>query len=154
LGLIPQLAERAGNDRRSGGSITALYTVLADGGDLDDPVVDATRAIVDGHIVLVRSLAEAGVYPAIDIGRSLSRTMTDTVDEAHRAAAMRFRQLWSAHEENRDLILMGAYAPGSDPLLDEAVARQAEMRDFIAQRESLLVPYAESRAALIEGFGR
>lgn len=153
LGLIPQLVERSGNDRRSGGSITALYTVLADGGDLDDPVVDAARAIADGHIILARSLAEAGVYPAIDIGRSLSRTMPDTVDEAHRAAALHFRRLWAAYEENRDLILMGAYAPGSDPLLDEAVARQGEMRDFIIQRENMLLPYADSRAALIEGFG-
>lgn len=153
LGLIPQLAERAGNDRRSGGSITAIYTVLADGGDLDDPVVDATRAIVDGHIILSRSLAEAGVYPAIDIGRSLSRTMADTVDPAHRSAARHFRRLWSVHEENRDLILMGAYAPGSDPLLDDAIARQADMRAFIAQQEDDLVSLADSRTALIEGFG-
>lgn len=153
LGLIPQLVERAGNDRRSGGSITAIYTVLADGGDLDDPVVDSARAIVDGHIVLSRSLAEAGVYPAVDIGRSLSRTMADTVDPEHRSAAMRFRQLWSAYEENRDLILMGAYAPGSDPLLDEAVARQSEMRGFVAQPEKSLVSYADSREALIESHG-
>ncbi|HMS19823.1 FliI/YscN family ATPase [uncultured Sphingorhabdus sp.] len=153
LGLIPQLVERAGNDRRSGGSITAIYTVLADGGDLEDPVVDAARAIVDGHIILSRSLAEAGVYPAIDIGRSLSRTMADIVDAEHRSAAQRFRQLWSVYEENRDLILMGAYTPGSDPLLDEAVARQSEMRSFITQREDALVPYSESRTALIEGFG-
>ena len=153
LGLIPQLVERAGNDRKSGGSITAIYTVLADGGDIDDPVVDAARAIVDWHIILSRTLAEAGVYPAIDIGRSLSRTMADTVDTAHRSAAQRFRQLWSTYEENRDLILMGAYAQGSDPLLDEAVARQAEMRGFIAQREDVLVPYSDSRTALIEDFG-
>lgn len=154
LGLIPQLVERAGNDRNSGGSITAIYTVLADGGDLDDPVVDAARAIVDGHIILSRSLAESGVYPAIDIGRSLSRTMADTTDDDQRSAAQHFRQLWSVHEENRDLILMGAYAPGSDPLLDEAVARQGEMRDFIAQAATELVPYADSRTALIDGFGR
>jgi flagellum-specific ATP synthase len=153
LSLIPRLAERAGCDRSSGGSITALYTVLADGGDLDDPVVDAARAIVDGHIILSRSLAEAGVYPAIDVARSLSRTMADTVDAGQREAAMQFRRLWSVHEENRDLILMGAYAPGSDALLDEAVARQAEMRGFISQREDALVPFAASRDALVEGFG-
>ena len=109
--------------------------------------------LVDSLIILSRSLAEAGVYPAIDIGRSLSRTMADTVDAEHRLAAQRFRQLWSTYEENRDLILMGAYAPGSDPLLDEAVARQSEMRSFIAQREDALVLYSDSRAALIEGFG-
>jgi flagellum-specific ATP synthase len=79
--------------------------------------------------------------------------MADTVDTAHRSAAQRFRQLWSTYEENRDLILMGAYAQGSDPLLDEAVARQAEMRGFIAQREDVLVPYSDSRTALIEDFG-
>jgi len=152
LGLIPQLVERAGNDRCTGGSITALYTVLADGGDLEDPVVDAARAIVDGHIILSRNLAEAGVYPAIDIGRSLSRTMADTVDDRHRRAAMRFRRLWSSYEENRDLLLMGAYAAGSDPLLDEAVERQAEMRAFISQGVEELVAYGDSRAALIEGF--
>jgi flagellum-specific ATP synthase len=154
LSLIPRLAERAGCDRSNGGSITALYTVLADGGDLDDPVVDAARAIVDGHIILSRSLAEAGIYPAIDIGRSLSRTMADTVDSAQREAAMQFRRLWSVHEENRDLILMGAYAAGSDALLDEAVSRQAEMRGFIAQAEDMLTPFEESREALIEGFGQ
>ncbi|MFN3748571.1 MAG: FliI/YscN family ATPase [Sphingorhabdus sp.] len=152
LGLIPQIVERAGNDRDSGGSITAIYTVLADGGDLDDPVVDATRAIVDGHIILSRSMAEAGVYPAIDVGRSLSRTMAETVDAEHQAAARRFRQLWSIHEENRDLILMGAYVNGNDALLDEAIARNAEMRDFVAQPAGKLVGYAECRAALIDGF--
>jgi flagellum-specific ATP synthase len=154
LSLIPRLAERAGCDRSSGGSITALYTVLADGGDLDDPVVDAARAIVDGHIILSRSLAEAGVYPAIDVGRSLSRTMADTVDATQREAAMQFRRLWSVHEENRDLILMGAYAPGSDALLDEAVARQGEMRGFISQREDMIAPFPASREALVAGFGQ
>jgi flagellum-specific ATP synthase len=95
LGLIPRLVERAGIDRASGGSITALYTVLADGGDTEDPVVDAARAIVDGHIILSRALAEGGLFPAIDIARSLSRTMADSVDAEQLAAAMRFRQLWA-----------------------------------------------------------
>lgn len=152
LALIPQLVERAGGDRMSGGSITALYTVLADGGDLDDPVVDAARAIVDGHLVLSRQLAEAGVYPAIDVGRSLSRTMPDLVDKAQFEAARRYRQLWSVHAENRDLILMGAYAPGSDALLDEAVARHGEMRDFIAQQADARIGFEASRQALVEAF--
>ena len=152
LSLIPRLVERAGCNRSSGGSITALYTVLADGGDLDDPIVDAARAIVDGHIILSRSLAEAGVYPAVDIGRSLSRTMADTADADHLSAARHFRRLWSTYEENRDLVLMGAYAPGNDSLLDEAVSRHGELRDFITQSERELTDYAASRQDLIERF--
>ncbi len=127
--------------------------MLADGGDLDDPIVDAARAIVDGHIILSRNLAEAGIYPAIDPARSLSRTMNDCTDPAHQAAAGQFRRLWSAHEENRDLILMGAYAPGNDPLLDEAVVRQTEMRAFLCQPQGVSISYNEGRAALIAGFG-
>jgi flagellum-specific ATP synthase len=153
LSIIPRLVERAGGDRKNRGSITALYTVLADGGDLDDPIVDAARAIVDGHIILSRNLAEAGIYPAIDPARSLSRTMNDCTDPAHQAAASQFRRLWSAHEENRDLILMGAYAPGNDPLLDEAVVRQTEMRAFLCQPQGVSISYNEGRAALITGFG-
>jgi flagellum-specific ATP synthase len=154
LGLIPRLVERAGIDRTSGGSITALYTVLADGGDTEDPVVDAARAIVDGHIILSRALAEGGLFPAIDVARSLSRTMADSVDTDQLAAAMRFRSIWSAYEENRDLMLIGAYAPGNDALLDEAIARHAELTSFVAQRPDALVNLAHSRAALIEGFGQ
>jgi flagellum-specific ATP synthase len=153
LGLIPGLVERAGVDRISGGSITALYTVLADGGDMDDPVVDAARAIVDGHIILSRSLAEKGVYPAIDIARSLSRTMIDVVDDAQIAAAAHLRQLWSSYEENRDLILMGAYAAGNDAVLDEAITRRDEILRFVAQAVDETVALEQSRALLIEGFG-
>ncbi len=153
LGLIPGLVERAGVDVASGGSITALYTVLADGGDLDDPIVDAARAIADGHIVLSRQLAEQGVYPAIDIARSLSRVMPDVTEPGHVAAARRFRQLWSRYEENADLILMGAYQAGSDPLLDEAVARREEMLDFVRQAATGQVEPSLARALLIESFG-
>ena len=153
LGLIPRLVERAGVDRDSGGSITAIYTVLADGGDVDDPVVDSARAIVDGHIVLSRSLAEQGIYPAIDIAKSLSRTMPDVIDVDHLRAAARFRQLWSVYEENRDLLLMGAYAPGNDASLDEAIARRGAMIDFARQSSHETIDYAASRRALIEGFG-
>src|SRR3546814_3720978 len=96
LGLIPRLVERAGADSRTGGSITALYTVLADGDDTDDPFVDAARAIVDGHIILSRSLAEQGVYPAIDIGRSLIRVMAVIISPDHAGAAAAVRRLWSA----------------------------------------------------------
>lgn len=152
LGLIPRLVERAGVDRDTGGSITALYTVLADGGDTDDPVVDSARAIVDGHIVLSRTLAEQGIYPAIDIAKSLSRTMPDVIDDAHGAAAARYRQLWSVYEENRDLLLMGAYAPGNDAVLDEAIARRSDMIGFARQHARETIDFAASRAALIEGF--
>jgi flagellum-specific ATP synthase len=154
LALIPQLVERAGVDKPSGGSITAIYTVLADGGDLDDPVVDAARAIVDGHIILSRSMAENGIFPAIDIGRSLSRLMPDIVDAAHLAAASRFRRLWSSYEESRDLIMMGAYASGSDPILDEAIARHRDMIDFITQPVGQVADFDQSRNELIQEFGQ
>jgi flagellum-specific ATP synthase len=148
LGLIPKLVERAGADATTGGSITALYTVLADGDDNQDPIVDAARAIVDGHIILSRALAEQGVYPAIDIGRSLSRVMTDIVSPEHAAAAAALRRLWSAFEENRDLILMGAYAPGNDPLIDEAIVRRPELLDFLTQAPGERASFADSVAAL------
>jgi len=153
LGLVPRLVERAGADSRSGGSITAVYTVLADGGDTDDPVVDAARAIADGHILLSRSLAEQTVFPAIDVARSLSRTMPDVTAPEHVAAAARFRRLWSAYEENRDLLLMGAYAPGNDATLDEAIVRREEMLDFLRQTPTGRVTLEESRNALAKGFG-
>lgn len=153
LSMIPRLIERAGADAHSGGSITALYTVLADGDDGDDPIVDTARAIVDGHIILSRALSEQGVFPAIDVGRSLSRVMADIVDDDHAAAAATLRQLWSVYEENRDLILMGAYKPGSDPVIDEAIARYREILDFLKQRPKDRVDLAHASAELIERFG-
>lgn len=150
LALIPKLVERAGRDRASGGSITAIYTVLADGDDSDDPVVDTARAIVDGHILLSRGLAEQGVFPAIDIGRSLSRVMNDIVDERHRGDAALLRSLWSAYESNRDLILMGAYAHGSDPLVDAAIRHRAALLGFIGQGQHDYVTLADSIAALAD----
>jgi flagellum-specific ATP synthase len=152
LGIVPRLVERAGADTKTGGSITALYTVLADGGDTDDPIVDAARAIVDGHIILARNLAEQGVYPAIDLGKSLSRTMVDVVDSDQALAARNFRRLWSVYEENRDLLLMGAYAPGNDPVLDTAIARREEMLDFIRQEAGHRITLSDSRNLLVEGF--
>lgn len=153
LGLIPRIVERAGADSRTGGSITALYTVLADGDDTDDPIVDAARAIVDGHIILSRSIAEQGVYPAIDVGRSLSRVMADIVAPEHAAGALGLRRLWSAFEENRDLILMGAYSAGTDPVIDEAIARRPEILAFLKQSATERVGLDESVAALVEAFG-
>jgi flagellum-specific ATP synthase len=153
LGLIPRLVERAGADRCTGGSITAAYTVLADGGDFDDPVVDAARAIADGHIVLSRALSEQGIYPAIDVARSLSRVMADVIDPEHASAARQFRRLWSLYDENRDLILMGAYAAGNDPLLDDAIARRRAMLGFLSQAPGERVDLESSRNALIESMG-
>ncbi len=150
LGLIPRLVERAGNDESSGGSITAIYTVLADGDDTDDPIVDAARAIVDGHIVLSRSLAEQSVYPAIDIGKSLSRVMSDVAEPDHVFAAREVRRLWSAYESNRDLILMGAYAPATDADIDEAIAKRAAVLAFLSQEASQCVSFEQSRVDLAE----
>jgi flagellum-specific ATP synthase len=148
LGLIPRLVERAGADSLTGGSITAFYTVLADGDDNADPIVDAARAIADGHIVLSRALAEQGVYPAIDVGRSLSRVMSDIVEPDHAAAAAGLRRLWSAYEENRDLILMGAYAAGNDQMIDEAIIRRPELLDFLTQAPAEQAGFGDSVAAL------
>jgi flagellum-specific ATP synthase len=137
LAFIPKLCERAGVDSRSGGSITAIYTVLADGDDNDDPIVDTARAIVDGHFVLSRQLSEQGIFPAIDIGKSLSRVMSDVVDADHLRAATIYRRLWAAYEENRDLILMGAYRPGNDPIIDEAVERRQDVKSTMTIDESV-----------------
>ncbi len=153
LALIPKLVERAGNDRESGGSITALYTVLADGDDLDDPIVDGARAIVDGHIILSRSMAEQGIFPAIDIGKSLSRVATDIISDEHRRAMANFRRIWSAYEENRDLLLMGAYREGTDANIDEAVARRPDLLDFIRQAPHDRVDLDASVDELMQGFG-
>jgi flagellum-specific ATP synthase len=153
LGMIPRLIERAGADARTGGSITALYTVLADGDDGDDPIVDTARAIVDGHIILSRTLSEQGIFPAIDVGRSLSRVMADIVDEEHGDAAASLRRLWSVYEENRDLILMGAYKAGSDATIDQAIARHREILDFLKQKPKDRIDLAHSSAELIESFG-
>jgi flagellum-specific ATP synthase len=133
LAIIPSLIERAGGDRRSGGSITAVYTILADGDDMDDPVVDTARSITDGHIVLSRSLAEAGIFPAIDISRSLSRTMNDVVAPEHRVAAQQVRRDWSLAAESRDLVLMGAYRAGADMDVDRALANRSAIIEFVGQ---------------------
>lgn len=144
LSMIPRLIERAGNDSETGGSITAIYTVLADGDDLDDPVVDSARAIADGHIILSRSLAEQGIFPAIDVGKSISRVAVDIIDDHHHAAQTHFRRLWSIFEENRDLVLMGAYQAGSDPNIDEALAQWPVMVEYIKQKPRELINFQQS----------
>jgi flagellum-specific ATP synthase len=135
---LPQLVERSGNGRAAGtegggGSITAFYTVLSEGDDQQDPIADAARGILDGHIVLSRELAEAGHYPAIDIEKSVSRVMTAVASREHLEAARRFRQLHARHRKARDLIQLGAYAPGHDAELDTAVRLHAPMAELLQQ---------------------
>lgn len=130
---LPQLVERAGNGCDGSGSITAFYTVLTEGDDQQDPIADASRAILDGHIVLSRRLAEEGHYPAIDIEASISRAMPHIVSEDHLYGAMRVKQLYSKFQQNQDLISVGAYARGSDPDLDQAIIQMPEIRNFLQQ---------------------
>ncbi len=130
---LPSLVERAGNGKPGGGSITAFYTVLTEGDDQQDPIADSARAILDGHFVLSRALAEQGHYPAIDIEQSISRVMHGISSEAHMAAAIRFKQLYSRYQRSRDLITVGAYAAGSDPQLDQAIAAYPQIEKFLRQ---------------------
>lgn len=130
---LPRLVERSGNGLNGCGSITAFYTVLSEGDDQQDPIADAARAILDGHIVLSRELAEAGHYPAIDIERSASRVMHNVAEAEHIHAARRFRQLWSRYNKARDLIQLGAYAAGHDAELDIAVRSHADMLNLLRQ---------------------
>lgn len=130
---IPQLVERAGNDADGNGSITAFYTVLTEGDDMQDPVADAARAILDGHVVLSRSLADEGHYPAIDIEGSISRAMPNIISPQHLSAAQRLRQLYSRYQQSRDLISVGAYVAGSDSETDTAIERQTAIKKFLQQ---------------------
>ncbi len=130
---LPQLVERAGNAGRDSGSITAFYTVLIEGDDAQDPIGDAARAILDGHIMLSRQLSDAGHYPAIDIESSVSRAMTSLISEQQFDRVRRFKQLYSRYQRSRDLISVGAYASGSDPVLDEAIALYPRMEAFLQQ---------------------
>jgi len=130
---LPQLVERAGNGPTGGGSITAFYTVLAEGDDQQDPIADSARAILDGHIVLSRSLSDAGHYPAIDIEQSISRAMTNLVEAGHLEQVRAFKQLYSRYQRARDLLAVGAYAKGSDLLLDRAIALLPQMDAFLQQ---------------------
>ncbi|MEE4289333.1 MAG: FliI/YscN family ATPase [Erythrobacter sp.] len=148
LAAVTKLVERAGNSARTGGAVTGLYTVLADGDDASDPVVDTARAILDGHVVLSREIAQRGHYPAIDVPASLSRVMDDIAPPAAVAAARRLRSLIAAREENRDLVLMGAYRAGSDPLLDRALAASDAIDAFLRQERADAAGLAESLAAL------
>ncbi|MEE4639853.1 MAG: flagellar protein export ATPase FliI [Wenzhouxiangella sp.] len=140
---LPTLVERAGNGADGGGSITAFYTVLVEGDDANDPIADAARAILDGHIVLSRNLAEAGVYPAIDVERSISRAMAEITGDDHQAQVRRFRQIFATYRQNEDLIAVGAYRRGADPRIDEAIAKYPSLLEFVGQKTSEKVPFGQ-----------
>lgn len=130
---LPQLVERSGNGLNGVGSITAFYTVLSEGDDQQDPIADAARAILDGHIVLSRSLAESGHYPAIDIEQSASRVMHNVVTREHFELARNFRAVYSRYEKGRDLVQLGAYVGGTDKFLDQAIELHEPMMQFLQQ---------------------
>lgn len=132
LTLLPQLMERAGKEEGQG-SITAFFTVLVEGDDMSDPIADQSRSILDGHIVLDRSLTDYGIYPPINILNSASRVMSDVTTPEHRANARKFKRYYSMLKENEVLIRIGAYQKGSDKELDMAIAKKAFMDDFIRQ---------------------
>ncbi|WP_372696089.1 FliI/YscN family ATPase [Immundisolibacter sp.] len=144
---LPALIERAGT-APGGGSITAFYTVLTEGDDPNDPVADSARAILDGHIVLSRDIAESGLYPAIDMEASVSRLMVELAGDGQQQAARRFRQLYSAYRQNRDLVAVGAYQAGADPLLDQALQMQPRLIEFLRQDLRQGADHAASVAAL------
>jgi flagellum-specific ATP synthase len=150
---LPALVERAGNGPEGGGSITAFYTVLAEGDDQQDPIADSARAILDGHIVLSRNLADQGHYPAIDIEQSISRAMHNLVKGQHFDMVRRFKQLFSRYQRSRDLIAVGAYQAGSDPILDQAVAMYPRLEAFLQQRIEECDPYESAVEKLHVLFG-
>jgi flagellum-specific ATP synthase len=149
---LPQLVERAGNGAEGGGSITAFYTVLTEGDDPQDPIADSARAILDGHIVLSRRLAEQGHYPAIDIEASISRAMNHLVSPQHFQQVQRFKHLYAHYQRNHDLISVGAYVQGSDPLLDQAIVLYPHMEHFLKQNMYESEAYASSMDKFSELF--
>jgi flagellum-specific ATP synthase len=149
---LPALVERTGNGPEGGGSITAFYTVLTEGDDQQDPIADSARAILDGHIVLNRSLAEAGHYPAIDIEQSISRAMTALIDDKHLERVRLFKQMLSRYQRNKDLINVGAYSSGRDQLLDRAIALYPRMESFLQQGFREQAPFEPSIAMLNQLF--
>lgn len=151
---LPQLVERAGNGRDEGGSITAFYTVLTEGDDQQDPIADSARAILDGHVVLSRALADQGHYPAIDIEASISRAMTELVSPQQLELVRRFKVLYSRYHRSRDLISVGAYVKGGDPLLDEAIAMYPRLEAFLQQGMRQRVGAEESVVQLAQLFNQ
>ena len=154
ISLIPNLIERTGTSTDNSGSITSIYTILADGDDTTtDPVVDTARAILDGHIVLSRDLAQQGIYPAIEVNQSISRLMTDIVSQSQQKNAQTLRKYLSKYYENRDLVLMGGYVQGQDPDLDQALALWPEILKFLHQDENEVCDYDTSHNQLSQLLG-
>jgi flagellum-specific ATP synthase len=145
---LPSLVERAGNSDNGAGSITAFYTVLTEGDDTNDPIADASRAILDGHVHLSRSLAEAGHFPAIDMEASVSRLMVEVVPESHQDMAREFRRINSTYQQNLDLINVGAYQPGSNPAVDLSIDMRESMLEFLQQGLQESVNFETSTLAL------
>ena len=147
---LPALVERAGNGAHGRGSITAFYTVLTEGDDPQDPIADAARAILDGHILLSRKVADAGLYPAIDVESSVSRVVQDIADDTWRGRIRQLKQLVAAHSANRDLIAIGAYQRGSDPTTDQALALWPQITGFLGQDVHQAASLEDSQQALAD----
>jgi len=146
--MLPRLLERTGCSETS--SITAIYTVLVEGDDMNEPISDTVRGILDGHVILSRKLAAAGHYPAIDVLNSISRVMVEVVSREHNAAAIQMRNLIASFEEARDLINIGAYKRGSNPKVDAAIDRIEAINDFLTQGMDETSDFDETVARLIE----
>jgi flagellum-specific ATP synthase len=145
---LPQLVERAGNGSEDVGSITAFYTVLVEGDDQQDPIADSARAILDGHIVLSRALADQGHYPAIDIEASVSRVLPSLVSPQQLELVRRFKSLYARYQRSRDLISVGAYSSGNDPALDQAIQMHPQLERFLQQGMRECQPHAGSISQL------
>jgi flagellum-specific ATP synthase len=145
---LPQLVERSGNGLHGVGSITAFYTVLTEGDDQQDPIADAARAILDGHIVLSRALAESGHYPAIDVLQSASRVMHNVVSREHFELARRLRAVVARYDKGRDLVQIGAYVSGSDQAMDQAIALQPAINAFLQQHMQESASLVDSMASM------
>ncbi len=151
ISLIPALIERTGVGVNSKGSITSIYTILADGDDtVSDPIVDNARAILDGHIILSRKLAQQGIYPAIDVGNSISRIMIDLVPPEHVENAQKLRKLISVYQENQDLLLMGGYVQGQDNDLDQAVQKWPDIVKFLHQDQHAKFSFSDANKIMSE----
>jgi flagellum-specific ATP synthase len=151
---LPQLVERAGNGAQGEGSITAVYTVLTEGDDLQDPIADAARAILDGHIVLSRAIAQEGQYPAIDVEASVSRVMSAITDSRQQTLAMQFKRLMARYRKNQDLINLNAYKVGTDKITDMAIKKREAMRLFLVQPvdvQATFIDAGESLAGVLAG---
>ena len=143
---LPRLLERSGNFKK--GSITGIYTVLVEGDDTNEPIADTVRSIIDGHIVLSRKIASRNHYPAIDALNSLSRLMSGIADEEHKEAAGKMRNFMSIYRDNEDLISIGAYKKGASPVVDQAIAHQDRINQFLMQRVGDKVTFEEMREQL------